>query len=308
MTSPRSTMAEAPNTRIGPHPWSRDGFDRIGDRFHIVGAARDLAQSAAERHQPRVDRLNALVEDLGLGLRQFGQHQTDVVRFERHHPDRCLRTAQGDRTVEHGLGHGEGNDLHRRQHLSRLDHLKAGRRRDGEALVDPVDRVDGRHIDQGQAVRIGIDIGAAGKGFGDHRMRAAHRLCESRRRLVLRHVARLEPGRHHLCQAGFGQLSDVVGTEQPPFLEDAACMPHGMGEHSPFGLIQRHHAEFHFAPPAPCLRAPVTSAMIDMAISGAPRAPILRPMGPWMRSSLSPLAASRSSRAAWVLRLPSAPI
>ncbi len=55
--------------------------------------------------------------------------------------------------------------------------------------------------------------------------------------------------------------------------------------------------------------AAVICAAIETAISAGPTEPMASPAGPWMRASAAaskPRAASRSSRAAWLLREPSA--
>ena len=65
------------------------------------------------------------------------------------------------------------------------------------------------------------------------------------------------------------------------------------------------------AQPRACRQAATIWAATDRAISGGLAAPMSRPAGPWTRASAAsskPRARSRSSRAAWVLREPSAPM
>ena len=79
-----------------------NGFDGLRHRLNASWPHRATSPKiAAERHKPRVNGLNALVEDLRFGLRQLGEHQADIMRLERSDADRCLAAAQGDRAVEH---------------------------------------------------------------------------------------------------------------------------------------------------------------------------------------------------------------
>jgi hypothetical protein len=81
-----------------------------------------------------------------------------------------------------------------------------------------------------------------------------------------------------------------------------------MGEDGAGGFADRHLRELHAY--CSCRSARVISAMMEMAISAGPRAPMASPMGAWMRASASgstPAAFSRSRRPAWVFFEPSAP-
>ena len=131
---------------------------------------------------------------------------------------------------------------------------------------------------------------------------------------VLVHVVGLEPGDGHRRDPARREQRHMVGAEDGSLADRPALVADGMGEDRALGLAERHAAEYHAAASRaalPRLRsAPITSARIATAISAGDWAPILTPIGAWIRASASgpaPWPASRSSRLAWVFRLPSAP-
>src|SRR5690606_11733096 len=79
------------------------------------------------------------------------------------------------------------------------------------------------------------------------------------------------------------------------------------------GLRHGAGAELHAATSARAVaprRTATISARMATAISAGETAPIARPIGAWIRASsalVNPAASMRRRRAAWVLRLPSAP-
>ncbi len=81
---------------------------------------------------------------------------------------------------------------------------------------------------------------------------------------------------------------------------------HGMGQHRAARVTGGERSELHD------LRSvAIICARIETAISAGPAAPMSRPMGPWIRPMVpapKPASASRSTRAAWVRRDPSAPM
>ena len=89
-----------------------------------------------------------------------------------------------------------------------------GEGRDGgkrQALMQAVQRPHPLGIDDGEAARRGMQIGAAGEWRLRHRAFRADDLGDGGGGLILRHIVRRQPGREDRRDAGRRQHADVVG-------------------------------------------------------------------------------------------------
>ena len=96
--------------------------------------------------------------------------------------------------------------------------LKAGKRREGDRLVDPVEPVDGVLVDHQHAGDLREQIGAAGEGAIDVHAVAGDLLGDLGGGDVLGDVARLEPRHHDVLDAGGLERRDLGGPISVPFL------------------------------------------------------------------------------------------
>ena len=153
-----------------------------------------------------------------------------------------------------------------------------------------------------------MEIGAAGEGLLGDCACARDGLRHGGCRFVLRHIIGIEPRGKDLLDAGRAAL-EIGGAEHAALLEQAAGMPHRMGEDGALGLAQRQCRPNFISPSEPQRarhfrhdrngdfgRALGADVEADGAVDAG-------------RSRLAEaLAVSRSRRDAWVFFEPSAPI
>ncbi len=205
ITSRRSAMAEAPNTMHKLGAFFLDLADclrqRLPGRAARGARATMRAPAGASRSSVIFERL---VDHLRRQPRQQRRHHADLLHLVGRNPQPAGFAAcavfMADRKMSPATANG--NDLHRRQHLA-FDHRIVGRqRRDRDRLVDPVHRIDRRTIDDQHAGRVGEQVAAAGEGVVGAHALARNRFGDRGRRVVLRHVARIEPRHHDIGNAG----------------------------------------------------------------------------------------------------------
>ena len=193
--------------------------------------------------------------------------------------------------------------------MARLDHGEGRQRRHGQRFVDQVEDVEPLWIVDDQSGDLGEQVGATGEGGARPQVDAADGFGHPCRRLVLGDVAGLVARRDDGNDARLRQRRHVVGREHPALLEGVFADLEAVGEDGADGLVEGRPTEDHGAPSRRSSR--VSSPRMATAISAGVTAPMSRPTGPWMRSSAvssKPAALRRSSRAAWVRRLPREPM
>ena len=114
--------------------------------------------------------------------------------------------------------------------------LKAGKRRERDRLVDPVEPVDRVLVDHQHAGLFGEQVGAAGEGAVDMHALPRHRLGDLGRGLVLGHVARLEPRHHDVLDAGRLQRRNLGGPDQRALLQHQRALADGVDGGGALGL------------------------------------------------------------------------
>src|SRR6185437_10906777 len=135
----------------------------VGD----VVAAFLLREAAAERRQPRLGDLARLVEDRFLEARQAGLDQGDRFRPERRDPQQLPALGRDfGAGLYGGARRGERDDLDRRYHLSRLNDRVFRQRAERYRFVHQVEPIEPRAVEDQEAARLGVEIGAAGKRVG----------------------------------------------------------------------------------------------------------------------------------------------
>ncbi len=143
MTSRRSAMAEAPNTMISSAPLLRTSVDGAGERRLLVRHALLGDDAGAGRRDARGGDLQRLVDHLRRQTRQQRRDDADLLdRIRRDADDRLGARRFGHRLVARGGGDGEGDDLHRRDHLAFHHRLERRQRRQRHRFVDAVEAVD----------------------------------------------------------------------------------------------------------------------------------------------------------------------
>jgi len=107
---------------------------------------------------------------------------------------------------------------------------------------------------------------------------------------------------------------DILAAQPVRLAEPLFARGRRMRQHRPFSLVDRNRSKFHATAPFASRprerKAWIVCARTATAISAGLAAPISRPIGAWIRaiwSAPAPSASKRSTRLAWVLRLPSAP-
>src|SRR5690606_33972381 len=164
-------------------------------------------------------------------------------------------------------------------------------------------RFRGMDIDAARGGRPRLHIGGqAGRG-------------DAPRGFILIKIVRFEARRDHLAHARFRQVLQVLSRQAVRLAESLLARMRGVGEDCAFGVFYGDRSEFHAATlllaESPRERsASMISASTAAAISAGLAAPIFSPMGARIRSIAAgetPASVSRSTRLAWVFRLPRAP-
>ena len=144
----------------------------------------------------------------------------------------------------------------------RLDRREFGKRRDGQAGIETVQRIDPRAVDDEQSGALGVEIAAAGAGLVEADILSAKRLGDAPCRFVLVDIARLKPRRDNLANTLFAKTRDERGVEPRALLDDARAMADRVRRDCALGLFKRNRSEFHrgskrrSAPPAGRAEAP----------------------------------------------------
>ena len=129
-------------------------LERARERLRLVRHAPFGNDRGAGRRKPLGGDLERLVDHLRGQPGQHGGNDADLAhaigRNPHHRP-----LGRGQRRVAGGGGNGEGNDLHRRDHLAGDDRLVGGERRHRDRLVDAVELVDRVAVDDQDAGRAG---------------------------------------------------------------------------------------------------------------------------------------------------------
>ena len=170
------------------------------ERVRVVRHAHLLDQRRAGGLQPLLEDAPRLVHHRRLQARQRRRREPDLQRPPRRDRQR-RRLACAPPPPPRARGTRERDDLHRRHHAPGLDRREFRQRRDGQARIEAVQRVDRRAVDDEQPGRLRIEVAAAGAGLVEADVR--RRCSTSRhapRRLVLVHVAGLEPRRDDLAR------------------------------------------------------------------------------------------------------------
>src|SRR5262249_40291655 len=140
--------------------------------------------------------------------------------------------------------------------------------------------------------------------------------CDTLSRFILAEITRLQRGNDDLVDTGLLQSRDVVRIDPVPLAHTPVTRRHRMGDDRTLGILGRDWTESHATLPFTLSSRPrernalTTWARTATAISAGLAAPIFRPIGALilsMASGSAPAAKSRSTRLAWVFRLPSAP-
>ena len=189
--------------------------ERLGERALLMRHAPLRDDGGARGRERALGDLQGLLDHLGRQAPAAGRDDADLahaIRRDAH--QRRRRCATRERRVARLAGDRERNDLHGRDHLAG-DHRLVGRqRREGDRLVDLVEAVDRVLVDHQHAGGLGEQIGAAGEGAVDPHALARDRGRDLGRRLILRHIARLEPRHHDLGDAGGLQRRDLGLADQ----------------------------------------------------------------------------------------------
>ena len=277
---------------------------RAGDGALVVRDPDLADDGAAEpRHALALARRRAVEHRLD-GPVEPRQHQPHPLRPERRHRhQRPDRRGPGDDRLRHAVG----NDLHRRDHVARVDARPRGERRDGHALVAQVQLIHARAVDAEDAPRLGEQVHAAGRRSRRRDALPRHRRRHARRRLVLGDVARLEPRARHLGVPGRREARRILGPDRAPLLQHRAAGAQGVAENRAHRLGDRDAAELH---PRPRAASPPAAPGSRSAISAGVRAPMRSPTGPRRRArsaSPKPISRSRARRDEWVFCEPRQP-
>ena len=217
ITSPRSTMAEAANTRIGSQPALLHRLDRAAHGAGVVRDGQCLGERAAAAPQAgpgittRFSSTLVLVLDSLVRIRpaRLALNGATATR-----PPSAVTTARGDDR----LGHRERDHLHGRQHLAGLDALERRHGRHGQRFVDAVERVQRRDVELGDAGRLRVEVAAPRERRGDAHASAGDRARDDSGGIVLRHVVVAQPRGDHgskPASRSFAMCSAVSGR---PFL------------------------------------------------------------------------------------------
>ena len=223
--------------------------DRLRHLGTVVGAADLGSERAVELGETRRDRARGRIEHALPRSRQAGLDQPDRARLERREAQhRPALVPQSRRSARRPNAHrGEGDHLDRRHHLARFDQGVRRHGAESHGLVEQIEPVHPRIVDDGETMTFGEDVAAAGEGLAQREPRPGNRAGDGLRRLVLAHVVALE------ARAGDGldlrrpQRLDVIGGEHAPLLEGAAGQAHAVGEDQALGVRDRHVAEDHGA-------------------------------------------------------------
>ncbi len=266
---------------------------QFGARFkHLVDGARErrrLVRHAPLGNDGRASGRNARCGDLE-GLlndfrRQSGQqsrNNADLAHsIGRDANDRLGLCGFRHRLVARTAGDRERNDLHSGDHFAFHHRLECRQRGNRHRLVDTVEPVDRVLVEHQHAGRFREQIAAAGEGaVGAHAL-AFHGRCDVRGRLILRHVARLEPRHHDVLDAGRLQSGDFRRPDQRALLEHEIALADRMHRGSAERVAWGDRAELHAASAfSDFMRSRcVISAMIATAISAGVTAPIAKPIG-----------------------------
>ena len=176
------------------------GLDGGGDERREIGgcvvAALLGGERRAERRQTLFGDAARLVENAFLQPRQPRLDQRDPPRREGRDPQQ--RPAFGRErggARDRVLGHGERDDFDRRDHLARLDDREGRQGAERHRLVDQVEPVEPVAVEHQEAARLGVQIGASGKGRRRRDIRAGDDGGDAVGGLVLAQIARIEPRR-----------------------------------------------------------------------------------------------------------------
>ncbi len=98
-------------------------------------------------------------------------------------------------------------------------------------------------------------------------------------RVILRHIARIEPRHHDIGNAGDLERRDMSRIDHRALLQDEFALSNGVHGSCADRIFRRDGSEFHAAFSGTCRRRAVISAMMETAISGGDTAPISSPIG-----------------------------
>ena len=313
MTSRRSVIAEAPidqqRVAIGG-----DGGQRAGQGVRLVRDALFAHDARAGRLQTVFQDAQRLGDDAGFQPRQQGRDDADAQRTKGGDAHRVL-SRRRERSLERVARHGEGNDLDGRHHIARRDGAKRRQRGGGDRLVDSIDAGDFRGVDDDQAGFRGEKIDAAGEGALRAQIGPRQADGEAPRRFILADIAGIEARRDDLSDARRLERGLMFGSDELALFQNQPIAANRMRDDRAERLSDGNRTEFQAACPSARIgflrKAATISPMIETAISAGLTAPMSRPIGACMRASAAspkPCARIRSSRLAWVLREPSAPM
>ena len=123
------------------------------------------------------ERAQRLGDDAFLEPRQHGRSDGDPQRSKRR--DRHgRRDDRGERRLSVSPRVAEGNDLDGRDHVALLDRPMRGQGGDGDRLVDRVEPVDRRAVDDGKPRGLGEQVDPSGEGRRGSCARKPHRRAE----------------------------------------------------------------------------------------------------------------------------------
>jgi cytochrome c551/c552 len=164
--------------------------------------------------------------------------------------------------------------------------------------VHGIDGVDARRINNGQALRIGQQIGPACIGLRDMRTGTTQRIGQRLGCDILRHIVACQLRDDHLSHSFGLQRLHIGNRQQPALSKRQPAALEAVRQHTACDLCHRHRTKLH----GPDRRRHcVAWASTDSAISAGVRAPMASPAGPLMRAncvSLQPRSAKRCSRRA----------
>ena len=154
---------------------------------------------------------------------------------------------------------------------------------DGDRLVDRIEPVDRRAVDDGKPRGLGEQVDPSGEGRGAADTLSCEPLRQPNRRFILADVALLDLRRHDARHPRLRQHAQPFGRDDVALLQRDSIDPHCVRENRPLGLADRKRAKFHgeaLSERRGFLRnEAMISPMIETAISAGLTAPMSRPIG-----------------------------
>ena len=219
--------------------------ERFGERAGVVRHARLVEQRRAGGLQPLLEHAPRLVHHRWLQPGQRGRGKPDLQPFPRRDRQDRRRGARARLRRRPRPASAKGMIFTVATMRPASTGANSGKRRDGQAGIEAVQRVDRRAVDDEEPGAFRVEIAAAGARLVEADILAAKRLGDAPRRLVLMHVAGLEPRRHHLADALDREGAPRAhGVEPRALLDDAGAMADRVRGDRAFGLGKRDGPNF----------------------------------------------------------------